>query len=408
MIIKRTPADLGVIRDLAEKAGAVIDRARQAALDPETHKKLRRFTLREATQILNVHPRKVYELLGQNDPGLPTGERTKSKRLFTLEDIHLLQERMKELPAQKYEIRQPVVLTVANFKGGVAKTFTAVTLAQYFALKGYRTLAIDLDPQASLTSMFGLNPQRDVDERQTFLPYFYGPEMLKDTEDGWTGTLSTAIQKTYWHGLDLVASNLQLYGGDFALGMRKDSEPNFVFFKPVAEAIASVRDRYDVVVIDTPPSLSFSATAAIYAADGLVIPAPAAMVDFESARSFFTLLCDVIEVFNKREAQPKRFDFLRLLISKYQPSVPVQQRIANWQRTIFDDYCVSEPMLLTSVVQNIGPAMQTIYEAQDYKGSRQSFKRALESVNAVNAQIEAEVIETIRARAEHFGRVEAA
>jgi hypothetical protein len=66
VIIKRTPADLGVIRDLAEKAGAVIDRARQAALDPETQKKLRRFTLREATQILNVHPRKVYELLGQN------------------------------------------------------------------------------------------------------------------------------------------------------------------------------------------------------------------------------------------------------------------------------------------------------------------------------------------------------
>ena len=163
MITKRTPADLGVIRDLAEKAGAVIDRARQAALDPETHKKLRRFTLREAAQTLKVHPRKIYELLGQNDPGLPTGERTKSKRLFTLEEIHLLQARMKQLPAQLYDIREPVVVTVANFKGGVAKTFTAVTLAQYFALKGYRTLAIDLDPQASLTSMFGLNPQRDVD-----------------------------------------------------------------------------------------------------------------------------------------------------------------------------------------------------------------------------------------------------
>ena len=97
MIMKRTPADLGVIRDLAEKAGAVIDRARQAALDPETHKKLRRFTLREAAQTLEVHPRKIYELLGQNDPGLPTGERTKSKRLFTLEEIHLLQARLQQL-----------------------------------------------------------------------------------------------------------------------------------------------------------------------------------------------------------------------------------------------------------------------------------------------------------------------
>jgi hypothetical protein len=65
-------------------------------------------------------------------------------------------------------------------------------------------------------------------------------------------------------------------------------------------------------------------------------------------------------------------------------------------------------MLLTTVVQNIGPAMQTIYEAQDYKGSRQAFKRALESVNAVNEQIEAEVIGTIQARAARHGREKAA
>ena len=55
------------------------------------------------------------------------------------------------------------VVAVANFKGGAAKTTTAVHLAQYMALRGYRVLAVDLDSQASLTSLFGLQPDTDVE-----------------------------------------------------------------------------------------------------------------------------------------------------------------------------------------------------------------------------------------------------
>ncbi|WP_163068131.1 AAA family ATPase, partial [Acinetobacter baumannii] len=59
------------------------------------------------------------------------------------------------------------VLAIANFKGGSAKTTTSVHLSQYLALRGYRVLAIDLDPQASLSAMFGAQPELDVAENET-------------------------------------------------------------------------------------------------------------------------------------------------------------------------------------------------------------------------------------------------
>ena len=410
---KRRKAGLADIENLLERATAVLDKARQSALRPDSSKVLRRFTLREVTDLLGIHPSVFYEMKDVGD--LPTGEKSGTKRLFTLEEIHRLQEHLQLLPRQRFNIDRAVVVTVANFKGGVAKTFTAVNFAQYLALRGYRTLVIDLDPQGSMSTTFGLNPARDVDDRQTVLPYFYGERQLKGTDDGWTGTLRSAIQNTYWHGLDLVAANLHLYSGEFALGLRRDTDPDFQFHRPLVDAIDTVRGDYDVVVVDTPPSLSFSTTTAIYAAEGLVIPVPAAMIDMESCRAFFELLYEVLSAVQSRYKEEKEYEFLKVLISKYQTDVPSQQRLAVWIRSIFEDWCLVEPMVSSKVVENLGPKLLTLYEArseQDVprKGdestrskrppriSRAALKRVLESANAVHAVLEADLIDVFRTR----------
>ena len=396
----RMPVGEAVLDELFERANTVIDKARAAALEPEKEKVLRRFTLKEATQLLGIHTDTFYDLKDDPSANIPTGEKGARRRLFTLAEIHAIQEHLKLLPRQKHGISGAVTLTVANFKGGVAKTFTASSLAQYFAMKGYRTLAIDLDPQGSLTTTFGLNPAVDVDDWQTVLPYFYGKEVVEREGHAWPASLRPAIQPTYWHGLDIVASNLNLYSGDFALGIRRDSEPSFQFHRPLLDAIDTVRADYDVIVIDTPPSLSFSTSTAICAADGLLIPAPAAMMDFESARYFLKLTKEVLGAVRHSYNIVKEFEFLRVLITKFQPGVPVQQKLANWQRGIFDEFCLSEPMLLSNAVQNLGPTLQTLYEAgAAYKGSREGLKRALESVNAVNGLIEDEVVAIFKRRA---------
>lgn len=389
-----------LLEELFDRANTVLEKARANALEPHTEKVLRRFTLKEATRLLGIHTDTFYGLLKDPQANIPTGEKGARRRLFTLAEIHALQEHLKLLPRQKYSINRAVVLTVANFKGGVAKTFTTSSLAQYFAMRGYRTLSIDLDPQGSLTTTFGINPATQVDDWQTILPYFYGRDMIEADAGAWPGSLRPAIQPTYWHGLDLVAANLNLYSGDFALGIRRDREPGFQFHRPLLDAIETVRSEYDVIVVDTPPSLSFSTSTAIAAADGLVIPAPAAMMDFESARYFLKLTKEVLGALRHSYGLVKEFDFLRVLITKFEPGKAVQQKLANWQRSIFDEYCLSEPMVLSNAVQNLGPTMQTLYEAgAEFKGSRESLKRALEAANSVNGLIENDVIRIFKRRA---------
>jgi chromosome partitioning protein len=388
-----------ILEELFERANEVLEKARSNALEPNTEKVLRRFSLKEATQLLGIHTDTFYGLVKDPTANIPRGEKGARRRLFTLAEIHAIQEHLKLLPRQKLGIKRAAVITVANFKGGVAKTFTTSSLAQYLAMRGYRTLAIDLDPQGSLTTTFGLNPATQVDDWQTILPYFYGRTMVEAEGNTWPASLRESIQSTYWHGLDLVAANLNLYSGDFALGIRRD-EPGFQFHRPLLDAIETIRSEYDVIVVDTPPALSFSTSTAIAAADGLVIPAPAAMMDFESARYFLKLTKEVLGAVRHSYGLIKEFDFLRVLITKFEPGKAVQQKLANWQRSIFDEYCLGEPMVLSNAVQNLGPTMQTLYEAgTEFKGSRESLKRALEAANAVNALVEEDVIKIFRYQA---------
>jgi chromosome partitioning protein len=385
-VIEPPRADPEAIGRLSEKAGLVLERAREAALEPNHRKVLRRWTLTEVAELLGTAAKSVS--LRIEKMNLPAGEREGKRRLFTLEEIHAIQESLGTLPRQRFAISGPVVIAVANFKGGVGKTSTAVHLAQYFALRGYRTLAVDLDAQASLTGLFGLLPDTEVPEEKTVNPFLYGPEIGGTS---WTGTLATAIQSTYWPGLDLLAANLSLYGAEFALAKRQTAEADFAFWSPLKHGIATVADRYDVVVIDTPPSLSFVTTNAIYAADGLVIPVPPAMLDFASATHFFSLLKEVLDAIESNEGRPKIYEFLSLLIAKYQHGNQVHQQLSTWVRGIFGDYTLPSPMLLTTVVQNIGPQLLSIYEVQDYKGDSRTFRRALDSTNAVSGEVEQQV-----------------
>lgn len=164
-------ASIEDLEELGRRATEVIEEARRISLAPDNKKKLRTFTMSEVCKLLELHPTAYYELIRTNPEF--EGSKVDRQRLFSLADIHRLQAHLKLLPRQRYGIERAIAMSVANFKGGVAKTFTAVTLAQYMAMRGYRTLVIDTDPQASMTSSFGINSS-DVNDWNTILPYLYG------------------------------------------------------------------------------------------------------------------------------------------------------------------------------------------------------------------------------------------
>jgi chromosome partitioning protein len=366
--------ELGAMTTIAQ---GILALARKRALAPNLEKTPRRYTLTEVAELVPM-ARKTLEYAIQTKD-LPKGDALGRKRLFTLKDVEDFRRYAGTLPWRGPGTRQAVV-TVANFKGGVGKTSAAIHLAQYFALKGYRTLALDLDPQASLTTLFGLLPDSDIPDEATALPFFMGD----------TPNLSDIIRKTHWHGLDLIPANLALSDAEFALAKRQGGETGFVFYRPLLEGLEALGDRYDIVVIDTPPAQGFITMNALFAATGLLVPLTPAMMDFASAALFLRMLTSNLDVINQYEGREKHFDFVRILLSKFEPNNKVHQQIERWVRKGFPGAVVAKNLALSAALRT-GPDMQTAYES--FIGDRRTLRRAMEFLDDVNEEIEALVRE---------------
>ena len=141
------------------------------------------------------------------------------------------------------------VIVFANQKGGVAKTTTTLNLAVAFKEQGYRVLAIDLDPQGNLTMSQGMNP--DSIERSMFdvlvhrLPI---SEIIHEAE------------------VDVAVSSIDLAGAELALSSMIGRE------RALEKALVEVRDSYDFIMVDTPPSLGLLTINAFVAATGVIVP----------------------------------------------------------------------------------------------------------------------------------------
>jgi chromosome partitioning protein len=141
------------------------------------------------------------------------------------------------------------VISFANQKGGVAKTTTTLNLGVALAEQGLKVLLVDLDPQGNLTMSQGLNP--DTIERSMFdvlvhrLPI---QEVIHHTE------------------VDVAVSSIDLAGAELALSSMIGRE------RALEKSLAEVRDGYDYVLIDTPPSLGLLTINALVASNGVIVP----------------------------------------------------------------------------------------------------------------------------------------
>ena len=156
----------------ADVLSAQLRELRARAFPPTSKKQLRRFTSGEAAKLIGVSDGylRTLSLAGEG----PEPEKTASgRRLYTLNQVHDMRRHLAKtkpdyVPGRRSDEHLQVI-AVTNFKGGSGKTTTAAHLAQYCALRGYRTLAIDLDPQASLSALFGLQAEFDVEDNENSL-----------------------------------------------------------------------------------------------------------------------------------------------------------------------------------------------------------------------------------------------
>jgi chromosome partitioning protein len=383
------PADRQIASD-AQVLSAQLAALRGRLFPPSAQKTLRPFTSGEAAKLIGVSDGYLRQLsISGEGPSPEVG--AGGRRLYSLADVNALRRHLAAQGGAKarhyLKHRQPgehlQVIAITNFKGGSGKTTTAAHLAQYLALQGYRTLAVDLDPQASLSALFGYQPELDLSGNDTL----YGAIRYDDERVD----LASVIRRTYFDGLDIVPGNLELQEFEHTTPQhlaRRAESGGELFFARVQQAILSVEADYDVVVIDCPPQLGYLTLSALCAATSVIVTVHPQMLDVASMSQFLFMTSDLLSVV--REAGGAlNFDFLRYLITRYEPNDGPQTQIAGFLRTQFGDRVLTAPMLKSTAVSDAGLSKQTLYEVGRENFNRATYDRAFEALNAVNAEIEA-------------------
>lgn len=388
-------ADMQIAADAAALS-AQLSAMRSRIFPPSAQKQLRPFSSGEAARLIGVSDGYLRQLsISGEGPQPETG--AGGRRSYTLADVNALRRHLagqSGAKARTYLKRRDAaageecqVIAITNFKGGSGKTTTTAHLAQHLALQGYRTLAVDLDPQASLSALFGYQPELDLTGNDTL----YGALRY----DSARVALSSIIRKTYFDGLDFVPGNLELQEFEHSTPRhladrqsgRAGAAPGDMFFARVQSALKTVASDYDVIVIDCPPQLGFLTLGALCAATSVIVTVHPQMLDVASMSQFLFMTSDLLSVV--REAGGSlNFDFLRYLITRYEPNDGPQTQVSGFLRAQFGERVLTAPMVKTTAISDAGLTKQTLYEVARENFSRATYDRAIEALTAVNSEIE--------------------
>lgn len=365
-----------------------LNELRERMYPPQAQKSLRRFMTNEVSRLTSI-PESTLRTMDLEGKGPSPARLVNNHRAYTLEQINEIRhyfakqkpsEAVKFLPHRRSG-EHLQVLAVANFKGGSAKTTTSVHLSHYLAMQGYRVLTIDLDPQASMSTMFGAQPEFDVAENETIYAALRYDDKRRPIRE--------VIRKTYFDGLDLIPGNIEVmeFEHDTPLNLTKDGRhEGAIFFERLSLAINEVEADYDVVLLDTPPSLGYLTLGALYAATGLIITVHPAMLDVASMSQFLLMMGDLVGVIRDAGATMEK-DFLHYLVTRHDINDQPQAQIVSLLRHLFADDVLMPTAIQSTAIEAAGLGKRTIYELEPGEVSRATLKRARESMDDVNASI---------------------
>lgn len=382
MNVKRANSDsvssfADIILEQGGEISTKLDMLRFEKFPPNAQKTLRQFSLAEVAQFVGVSQSYLKKLHLQGK-GVEPSVTSTGRRYYTAAQMNELRSLLDRVPHRDSQEKLQVI-AVVNFKGGSGKTTTSAHLAQYLALSGYRALAIDLDPQASMTALYGIQPE--LDEKPSLYEAIRYDEARRSITD--------IIQPTNFPGLDIIPANLELqeYEYETPLAMqRKDTAEGKLFYTRIGTALTEVDERYDVVVIDCPPQLGYLTLTALTAATSVLITVHPQMLDIMSMSQFLLMLGDILKSVESAGVNVS-LDWFRYLITRYEPMDIPQQQMVGFMQSMFAQQMMKNHMLKSTAVSDAGLTKQTLYEVERSQFTASTYDRAREAMDLVNAEV---------------------
>jgi len=332
----------------------------------------------------------VTEMVGRSQSSIVRAEReghippalkreTGRRAGYSLEQVNEIRDYFRTRPSRS-PTDEPVIVSFQNFKGGVGKSTLAVHASHYFAMKGYKVLIVDADPQASTTLTFGYNPDQDVAPEATLYGLMVSPEDYNIQE---------IVRATHWPDLDLIPANLDLFNVEYELAAQLSKD--FEAMLRLKTALADVARAYDVVIIDPPPALGMISLSVLQAANAMIVPAPPSIVDFCSTSSFLKMTSSVLQTMEQAN-QKVDYKFIRFLVTKADLAKAAQAELREIMGKVFSDNILETALLSSVAYDEAALDMRSLYEATGPK--TKSYNRARRNLDQVFAQVELEIRKT--------------
>jgi chromosome partitioning protein len=373
------PIGLDQIEALASRASTVISRLRDRVYAPGSEKRLDlSFNVRTAAEMVGRTEKSIREAEADGRLAMPekhpaTGRRTG----YSLAEVNRMREVFGTLP-RRAPGDPATVLAVQNFKGGVGKSTLVVHLAQYLALKGYRVCVVDCDSQASTTSIFGLNPDVDVDEDEdTLYPFF---------RHGGPQTLHYALRATYWPGIALIPANLGLYDAEYEFAARIMREQGFVLDR-LRDGIDTISDQFDVILLDPPPALGMISLSVLRAANALLIPAPPNNIDFGSTAHFLKMMSATLTEL-AQHGGARSYHFVKIVATKMNDSKSAHVAIKRMMEAVFPQDMLQAVLKDSAEIDNASANLATVYELSGAATRTETHKRGRVYLDAIGREVE--------------------
>lgn len=178
---------------------------------------------------------------------------------------------------------------------------------------------------------------------------------------------------------------LQEFEHETPQALRTNVQPPF--YARLATALQEVEANYDIIIFDCPPQLGYLTMSALCASTGVFITIVPNMLDVASMSQFLHMSADLLDVVGHAGAN-MQFDFMRFLINRYEPNDGPQQQVVAFLRQLFGDEVMVAPMLKSTAISDAGLTQQTIYEVERSQFHRNTYDRAVDSLNLVNFEVD--------------------